>query len=813
MSESLYQADRFSIPATLPHSHEAEQGILGGIILGASQGDDILALLPRLEVDDFYDPRHRHVFAAMRNLEAGERPIDLVTLEDALGDKYEPIGGLAYLGELALRVPTPDNVEHYAEIVKEHRISRDVALRLDEVLQQVRRGEVAGDDAVNAGIEAMRRVELGTPVQAVTFAQAAAEEAAAAFGDFDRIAKGETVTAGVPTGFRQLDEHIGGIPFDVETLVIARPGMGKCLAPETPVLRHDGAIVRAVDVRVGDELMGPDSQPRHVVSLGRGRAPMYRIVPTRGKPWVCNDVHVLTLVSTDTGETVDVPLDQYLSKSQRFRNRHKLFQAEGVTFPARPDPEIDPYFLGVWFGDGTKERREDGPNGVQISSMDPEIVVACEQVASRWGVHVTVIDRDRCPRYALCVPRGTGANPLLDALRRVVGPNCEIPASLTLGSWRTRLDFLAGFVDTDGYRNPTGGFEISQKRIDYADAIEFTARSVGLWVSRAVKVVDGVEYQRLVLGGDLSKVPTRIARKRVIAKPRGGDKLRSAFSVEAIGEGDYAGFELDGDGRFLLGDFTVTHNTTFATEVCRNAIELMDDTPIFVSCEDGKQSFGQRELAARSGVSTQDVRRRSLDLAKIRALSASLNRDNPNSPILLNMPGATVDEVIRAVRQIRLRPPRHIARRTGTIGRLVVVDYLSKLKWPDVAVGQRAEYTALSYASLALSDFAAKEHIAVMALQQLSRPPENRDSKVPQLTDIRGSGRLEEDGKLILALLWPYYYDQKENPNDYRVPILKNHNGEANRVAHLYADMATNSFADSAIDLAARRARRSRRAA
>src|SRR6185503_12060088 len=110
----------------LPHNLDAEASVLGGILLR----NDVLSQLDTLEVDDFYDPRHKAVFAAMRNLEATAKPIDLVTLEAELQKigKLDAIGGVAFLGELALRVPTPENVSHYAEIVSDKHAARKLML-------------------------------------------------------------------------------------------------------------------------------------------------------------------------------------------------------------------------------------------------------------------------------------------------------------------------------------------------------------------------------------------------------------------------------------------------------------------------------------------------------------------------------------------------------------------------------------------------------------------------------------------------------------------------------------------------------------
>jgi hypothetical protein len=365
-------------------------------------------------------------------------------------------------------------------------------------------------------------------------------------------------------------------------VVRARAGTGKCLAPETPVLRYDGSIVRADAVRIGDLLMGPDSTPREVIGTTTGRAPMFRIVPKRGQPWICNDVHVLTLAGTnrEAGKTRDVALDQLLRESAERGARPdrdwKLFAPDLVEFPAIVEPAIDPYFLGLWFGDGTKEVKQGrGLVGVAITKPDPEVHDACETIAARYGLVVSnVAAPDRCPTWTITKPGATKAdpNPLTLAMRRMLGAELRVPREILVGSIATRLSFLAGIIDSDGYVVESGA-EVSQKRRDWIDAISFVARSLGIRVTTRETIVNGDVYWRAFLSGHMSHVPTRIARKRIPERAQIKNALRWGFDVEPLGVGDYAGFELDGDGRFLLGDFTVTHNTTSIVEAIRHAPE------------------------------------------------------------------------------------------------------------------------------------------------------------------------------------------------------------------------------------------------
>lgn len=119
----------------LPHNLDAEASVLGGILLR----NDVLTQLDTIDVGkDFYDHRHKVVFAAIRALEANAKPIDVVTVEVEIEKtgKLEAIGGIAFLGELAMRVPTPDNVVTYAEIVMEKHQARRLMLASGEILER-----------------------------------------------------------------------------------------------------------------------------------------------------------------------------------------------------------------------------------------------------------------------------------------------------------------------------------------------------------------------------------------------------------------------------------------------------------------------------------------------------------------------------------------------------------------------------------------------------------------------------------------------------------------------------------------------------
>lgn len=208
----------------MPHNMSCEAGVLGGIILR----NDVLALLPDLEGEDFYNPRHRIVFEAIRELEATHRPIDILTLEAEIDrrGKLEAIGGVATLGELVLRVPTADNVVEYAKIIVDARVKRDVILKLAELTEEAYL-DTTGEQLVHDVTTQMMGIRVGKEVRVVTMGMLAAEEAVQVRADHARKKAGHTVYTGIPTGIVAIDERCGGHPLGVPTYYIARPSFGK----------------------------------------------------------------------------------------------------------------------------------------------------------------------------------------------------------------------------------------------------------------------------------------------------------------------------------------------------------------------------------------------------------------------------------------------------------------------------------------------------------------------------------------------------------------------------------------------------------
>ena len=358
------------------------------------------------------------------------------------------------------------------------------------------------------------------------------------------------------TGIKELDEKMLGICKGYVTLIQAETGLGKSLAPETPVLKYSGEVVRADEVQVGDQLMGPDSKPRNVTNVNLQQGPMYRVTPVKGEPFECNSDHILSLRHTTTKEVKNVKITDYLTWGVTEKRMWKLYRA-AVDFPmCGPNRPTFAYAVGAYLGDGRKQ----GPELCMGKAKQPVIDYLMDsgnlkpsRMKFERGAYYIGFSKDSYLWDYLSNRTGQSEDCL--SVRRM-------PTSMKRGHVETRSAILAGLLDTDGSITPGGGgVEITQKSEALADDICFVSRSLGLAAYKKSKWVNGSEYFRVGISGDMSKIPC----KRLKFQPRKQikDVLHTGFTVEATGEGTYRGIALDGDHLFLLGDFTVTHNTEF----------------------------------------------------------------------------------------------------------------------------------------------------------------------------------------------------------------------------------------------------------
>ncbi|MDT8880212.1 replicative DNA helicase [Halomonas saccharevitans] len=225
MNESLPLDRETAALKVPPHSVEAEQSVLGGLMLDNQAWDNVA---DRLVADDFHRYEHRLVFNVMASLAESGRPLDVVTLSEALEgrDQLDTVGGLAYLAELARNTPSASNIRAYADIVRERATLRKLIRAASQIADgafspQGRPADELVDEAERLVFQiSEERPKSGGPI-------GMSELLTKAVDRIDELFNMQGEMTGLSTGFRDLDEMTSGLQPSDLVIIAGRPSMGK----------------------------------------------------------------------------------------------------------------------------------------------------------------------------------------------------------------------------------------------------------------------------------------------------------------------------------------------------------------------------------------------------------------------------------------------------------------------------------------------------------------------------------------------------------------------------------------------------------
>ena len=345
-------------------------------------------------------------------------------------------------------------------------------------------------------------------------------------------------------------------------IVSGQTGVGKCHGKGTKILMYDGSIKNVEDIEVGEFLMGDDSTPRKILSLGRGKDKIYEIKSKGWDNFTVNSEHILVIKDGHNKKISEITVKDFLDKGDAFKKRSQLLRT-GVEFKSQ-DIKMDPYLLGIWLGDGART----SPFGIE--TCDIEIVNFLEEKALNYNLCLKLHENKKSKSdgyYFSSGSKGKGLklerNEFINELKFYKLYNCTekfIPSEYLINSVKIREKLLAGLIDSDGYQFHKS-YSICTKWIGFANQIVFLCRSLGFKSHVTSKFVKEKEYYTVNISGDLSKIPVKLERKMSECRKQIKGVLNSGFTISEIDYNDYYGFEIDGNHRYLLGDFTITHNT------------------------------------------------------------------------------------------------------------------------------------------------------------------------------------------------------------------------------------------------------------
>ncbi len=307
-----------------PHSIEAEQAVLGGLMLDNRAWEKIA---DRVVAEDFYRHDHRLIFRAIEELEEKDIPNDAVTLSQHLQsvDLLEDAGGLAYLGRLAKETPTAANIAAYADIVREKSVLRQLAAVGTEIADSAYNQE--GRDSKELLDDAERNVyqiaEQGARNQKGFVGMSTLLKNTV--DQIDQLYQNEGAITGIATGFDKFDEMTSGLQAGDLVIVAGRPSMGKTTFAMN--MAENAAIGQGKAVAIFSmEMPGESLTMRMISSLGRIDQHDLRTGQIKDDDWarITSTVSMLTQTKVFVDDTAALSPTELRARARRLKREHGL---------------------------------------------------------------------------------------------------------------------------------------------------------------------------------------------------------------------------------------------------------------------------------------------------------------------------------------------------------------------------------------------------------------------------------------------------------------------------------------------------------
>jgi replicative DNA helicase len=757
-----------------PQDVTAEQSVLGGMLLSKDAIADVVEVL---RPGDFYRPAHQAVYDCVLDLYGRGEPADPITVSAELERRGElgRVGGAPYLHTLIATVPTAANAGYYAEIVAEKAVLRRLVEAGTRIVQLGYHG--AEGSEVDEVVDRAQAAVYEVTERRMSEDYIALEELLQpTMDEIDAIASRGGQSAGVPTGFIDLDAVTNGLHPGQMCVVAARPGLGKALALDTPLPTPDDWTTMG-EVAVGDRLIGPDGVPTTVVAATEvlHDRPCYELEFSDGSVIVADAQHQWL---TDTRASRR-SAQQAAGQRNRYRNQrtfaevrtteqigatlrcrtsdhrlnHSVANCRPLHLPAR-QLLVPPYSLGVWLGDGTSGAAP------QFTSADPEIAAHVE--AEGRACHSRV---------------GT-----LQARLRTLGVlgSKHIPRSYLRASVEQRRALLAGLLDTDGTVAAQGHvqFTVTSKRLahDVRELVTSLGYRCGL-SSRRVRGRREASSTAYTLIFSTDDEVFRLERKRLLHKERSQySRARSGCryitAVRPVRSVPVRCVQVSNDDHMYLAGRSMipTHNSTLGLDFARSCSVANGMTSVIFSLEMSRTEITMRLLSAEARIRLSDMRSGRMSDDDWTRLARRMGEISEAPLFIDDSPNMTMMEIRAKARRLKQRNDL----------RLIVVDYLQLM-----TSGKRVEsrQQEVSEFSRQLKLLAKELEVPLVAISQLNRGPEQRTDKKPMLADLRESGAIEQDSDMVILLHRPDAFERDDpRAGEADLILAKHRNGPTTTV-------------------------------
>jgi replicative DNA helicase len=714
---------------TPPQDVEAERSVLGGMLLSKDAIADVVEVL---RPGDYYYPANQLVHEAVLDLYARGDPADPITVSAELtrSGQLMRAGGATYLHTLVSSVPTAANAGYYAQIVAERAILRRLVTAGTRIVQMgydTASGSVGVVGSVDAVVDrAQAEVYEVTERRSSEDYSRIEDLLQPTWDELEQIMDRGGVGTGIPTGFSRLDEITNGLHGGQMVTVAGRPGSGKALALDTPLVTPTGWTTMGA-VLVGDCLIGADGRPTRVVlatqvMLGRR---CYEVEFSDGSVIVADAEHQWR-TTTSRGHGPVVTAEQIISTEQLADS------LRGVAAAARPMHVVE----------CTRA----------IELPERELPMAPYALGARLAAEATM------------TPDSTTAErDILDGSHAAH----HIPCEYLRASESQRRALLAGLLDTSGVLGSDGNIALGTTGRRLAQGVRELAVSLGYracvtssQLAGAMPAPPTTCHTVTFTTPDPDFGPTREAAREIVAARRIESVPVRCVQVD------------NGDHMYLAGRSMIpTHNSTLALDFARSAAVRHSKPTVIFSLEMGKLEIMMRLLSAEASVPLASMRSGHLndqDWQRMARRSAELSE----APLFVDdSPNLTMMEIRAKARRLRQRNDLQ----------LIVIDYLQLM-----TSGKRVEsrQQEVSEFSRAIKLLAKELELPVVALSQLNRGSEQRQDKRPMLADLRESGSIEQDSDLVLLVHREDMYEpESPRAGEADLIIAKHRNGPTATVA------------------------------
>ncbi len=383
-----------------------------------------------------------------------------------------------------------------------------------------------------------------------------------------------------------------------------------CHAKGYQVLMYDGSLKNVENITVGDTLMGNDSTKREVLKTHNGRGILYRITLRNKIQFDVNGDHVLYLIKSGNSKgysdaayprVVEISVKSYLNWTKSRRHVYKILRT-GVTFTDSKQLPVDPYYLGLWLGDGSS-------NNTSITTISEEVKEYLRGFADSQNLLYKESLKQGTKAVTVKLLKTEGKpNPLKDKLESIgVLNNKHIPHIYLTASKEDRLKLLSGLIDSDGYCDYFLNYSIILKPEIFSKHVYFLCNSLGFCPTIAIvkKSCTNCEdkskrnYFMISFRGS-EELSCIVERNKVKDKEYRTRKDLFTFTVEELSTGDYYGFTLDNNNLYVDENFIVQHNC--GKSLIISSVAKKWDKPVLVlqpSKELLEQNIGKLRMMGR----------------------------------------------------------------------------------------------------------------------------------------------------------------------------------------------------------------------